>query len=261
LHTEGATLVRGSATSQESAKATESSLDLTIVIPCLNEEAHIKDTLDTVAAAMRELQYSYEILVIDDGSTDRTAEIVEAYAIAHEELPIRPHRNPRNRGLTRSYVDGAFLGRGKYYRLVCGDNPEPKETLLAIFNQLGNADMVVPYHSVQGKPLLRRTLSRFYTKLVNILSGHNITYYNGCALHLRYNVMRWGPYSFGFGFQAELITRLLDEGANYIEIPVKTRHVEKSVRNSAINIGNFLSVGHTLLEVLIRRLRKNVFQK
>ena len=247
--------------SQESVRANEHSLDLTIVIPCLNEEAHIKGTLDTVVAAMQELRHSYEILVIDDGSTDRTAQIVESYADTHPELPLRLHRNPRNRGLTRSYVDGAFLGRGKYYRLVCGDNPEPKETLLTIFNQLGNADMVVPYHSVQGKPLLRRTFSHFYTKLVNMLSGYNITYYNGCALHIRYNVMRWGPYSFGFGFQAELITRLLDEGANYIEIPVKTRHVEKSARNSAINVGNFLSVGHTLLEVLIRRLRKNVFQK
>ncbi len=86
-------------------------------------------------------------------------------------------------------------------------------------------------------------------------------YYNGCALHLRYNVMRWGPYSFGFGFQAELITRLLDEGATFLEIPVHTNHVEKSAHNSAINYGNFLSVGHTLLEIFIRRLRKRVFQK
>ena len=235
---------------------------MTIVIPCLNEEAHIKDTLDTVGAAMCELRYSYEILVIDDGSTDRTAQIVESYADAHPELPLRLHRNPRNRGLTRSYVDGAFLGRGKYYRLVCGDNPEPKETLLAIFSQLGNADMVVPYYpAVEGKPVLRRTLSMLYTRLVNTLSGYKFHYYNGCALHLRYNVMRWGPYSFGFGFQAELMTRLLDEGATFVEIPVNATHIEKSAHNSAINIGNFLSVGHTLLEVFIRRLRKRVFQK
>jgi hypothetical protein len=159
-------------------------------------------------------------------------------------------------------VDGAFLGRGKYYRLVCGDNTEPKDTLRTIFCQMGNADMVIPYHSeVRGKPLVRRILSRAYTRLVNALSGYQMHYYNGCALHLRYNVMRWGPYSFGFGFQAELITRLLDEGATFIEIPVNATHVEKSTRNSAINYGNFLSVGHTLLEIFIRRLRKRVFQK
>jgi hypothetical protein len=73
--------------------------------------------------------------------------------------------------------------------------------------------------------------------------------------------MRWGPYSFGFGFQAELITRLLDEGASYIEIPVTARHQAKTGGNSALNIKNFLSVSHTLLEMLIRRIRRRTFHK
>jgi glycosyltransferase involved in cell wall biosynthesis len=262
MHAEAATLASESGEPGFNRRVTDNALDLTIVVPCLNEEERIVPTLDTVAAAMSELPHSYEILVIDDGSTDQTAAIVEEYAQQHPTLPIRLHRNPRNRGLTRSFVDGAFLGRGRYYRLVCGDNTEPKDTLRNIFCQMGNADIVIPYHpAVEGKPLLRRMLSRAYTRLVNVLSGYQIHYYNGCALHMRYNVMRWGPYSFGFGFQAELITRLLDEGATFIEIPVNATHVEKSARNSAINYGNFLSVGHTLLEIFIRRLRKRVFQK
>jgi glycosyltransferase involved in cell wall biosynthesis len=262
LHAEGATIVSDSGEPRLNRRATDNAVDLTIVIPCLNEEERVGATLETVAAAMFELPYSYEVLVIDDGSTDRTSRVVEEYARQHPDLPIHLHRNPRNRGLTRSYVDAAFLGRGEYYRLVCGDNAEPKETLLAIFNQLGKADMIIPYHLTMGKkPWLRRTLSRAYTKLVNALSGYTMHYYNGCALHLRYNVMRWGPYSFGFGFQAELMTRLLDEGATFVEIPVHTHHVEKAVHSSAINFKNFLSVGHTLLEIFIRRLRKRVFHK
>jgi glycosyltransferase involved in cell wall biosynthesis len=238
------------------------SLDLTIVIPCLNEERNIGPTLDTVAAAISELPYSCEILVIDDGSTDNTAEIVDRYCEAHPDLSIRLHRNGRNRGLAHSYVDGAFLGRGKYYRLVCGDNVEPKETLLTVFRALGKADLIIPYHEpVPGKSLFRRALSQAYVVLVNKMSGYRIRYYNGLALTLRYNVMRWGPYSFGFGFQAELITRLLDEGATYVEIPVTARHLEKGGRNSALNWRNFLSVGHTLLEILVRRIRKHAFRK
>jgi glycosyltransferase involved in cell wall biosynthesis len=236
-------------------------LDLTIVVPCLNEEKNIVPTLDTISSAMSELNYSYEIIVVDDGSMDQTAAIVKEYAQAHLQLPIHLHQNPRNRGLTRSYVDASFLGRGKYYRLVCGDNAEPKESLLAIFSQLGAADMIIPYQDVTGKSAFRRGLSRVYTILVNSLSGNRIRYYNGCALHLRYNVMRWGPYSFGFGFQAELITRLLDEGATYIEVPVKSVHQTKARRNSALNTRNFLSVTHTLMEILIRRVRKRTFDK
>jgi len=241
-------------------EAGDNSIDLTIVIPCLNEAKNIQDTLNTVVAAMRELPYSYEALVIDDGSTDGTGPIVEAYRTAHPDIPLVLHRNAKNQGLTRTYVDGAFLGKGKYYRLVCGDNVEPAETLITVLSQLGKADMVIPYHSeVAGKSAFRRALSNVYTNLVNLLSGYHIHYYNGMALHLRYNVMRWGPYSFGFGFQAELVTRLLDEGATMIEIPVAAEHREKAGKNSALNLRNFLSVSHTLVEIVIRRIRKRSF--
>lgn len=246
----------------QGAGGAESPLDLSFVVPCLNEEARIGGTLDSIAAAMRELPHTYEVLVIDDGSTDRTAEVIKAYIAAHPDLPIRLHINPRNRGLTRSYVDAAFLSRGKYYRLVCGDNVEPKETLVAVLRHLGEADMIIPYHvEVPGKSAFRKWLSGFYTHLVNALSGHHIRYYNGLATHLRYNVMRWGPYSFGFGFQAELITRLLDESASFIEVPVTASHQEKSGGNSALNVRNFFSVAHTLLDVLIRRVRKRAFKR
>jgi glycosyltransferase involved in cell wall biosynthesis len=87
-------------------------VDLTLVIPCFNEEENIAATLDTVEAAMSTLLCNYQILVIDDGSTDRTVDVVEAYKESHRGLPIRIHKNAQNRGLTRSYVDGAFLGQG-----------------------------------------------------------------------------------------------------------------------------------------------------
>ena len=145
--------------------------------------------------------------------------------------------------------------------MVCGDNVEPKETLVTVLGQIGQADIVIPYHEqVPGKSALRRAISRFYTVVVNTLSGYHIRYYNGLALHLRYNVMRWGPYSFGFGFQAELITRLLDEGATYVEVPVKASHRQKAGGQSALNWKNALSVTHTLTEILIRRIRRHAFR-
>jgi glycosyltransferase involved in cell wall biosynthesis len=239
---------------------TSESVDLTILIPCFNEERYIEATLEEVIAALKEMELSYEILVIDDQSTDSTFAVAERWQKDHRNVNLTVKRNLKNRGLSRTYVDGAFLGRGKYYRLVCGDNVESRETLVKILRKIGEADMIIPYHPiVPGKGITRLFLSKAYTMLVNTISGYNLKYYNGLAVHLRYNVMRWGPYSFGFGFQAELVTRLLDEGATYVEIPVEATHVEKDARASAINWRNILSVMHSLLELLVRRIRRQTF--
>jgi glycosyltransferase involved in cell wall biosynthesis len=243
-----------------SDSSTNASVTLTIMIACKNEEANIVGTLNAVAASMQQLDISYEVLVIDDGSTDRTSEVAEQYRTTHPDLPIQIHQNQRNRGLSRTYVDGAFLGRGKYYRQVNGDNVEPAETLVTIFNMIGHADMIIPYYPhLPGKSPVRLAVSALYTFLVNLLSGNSIQYYNGGAVHLRYNVLRWHPYSFGFGFQADFITRLIQEGATYLEVPVQGSHTNKGPGGSPFHIRNFVSTAHTLFEIFRRRLNVMIF--
>lgn len=241
--------------------STENDIDLTLVVPCLNEEGRIAPTLETIQAAMGELGCSYEVIVVDDGSTDKTGAVVEEFMQAHPLMRVRLHSNPRNLGLARTFVDTAFRGRGKYYRLVCGDNVEPKETMVAICRKMGEADIIVPYYPVlPGKSRNRRFISKAFTTLVNLLSGYSLHYYNGCALYRRYHVMRWAPYNYGFGFQADLITLLLEEGATYREIPVTGFHFTREDGGSPLNFRNFVSTGHTLFEMLLRRIRRLLFR-
>ena len=103
-------------------------------------------------------------------------------------------------------------------------------------------------------------LSSFYTFLVNLFSGYHLRYYNGCALYLTHHVRRWHPYSFGFGFQADLATRLLDENASYLEIPVFAMRREKQAPASYLNLRNLVSTAHTLLEILRRRINRIIFE-
>ena|ERR1043166_1686300 len=236
-------------------------MDVTILVPCKNEEANVIGTLNTVASALKEVGCNFEILVVDDGSTDQTRAVVEKYRAEHPELPIILRRNPRNYGLSRTFVDGAFAGKGKYYRLVCGDNVEPKETILAILGKMGKADMIIPYHETKPGSLMRVAMSSFYTFLVNLFSGYRLHYYNGNPLFRRDHVMRWHPYSFGFGFQADLITRLLDEEATYVEVHVVAIRREKRGTASYFSPRNFVSTSHTLYEILRRRLNRLVFER
>ena len=241
--------------------ATGAEVDITIVVSCYNEEAFITDTIENVINALMATGHSYEIIVVDDASRDNSVQKIQEYIKSHSEHPIRLVQNKLNRGLANNYVEAAFLGRGKYYRLCCGDDSEAPEALANLFKYLGVADIIVPYQNdngMTGRSLSRRWLSKTFTGLVNLISGYNLRYYNGLAVHLRYNVMRWHPSSYGFGFQADILTRLLDEGASFVQVP-RFGTERKGGASTALSMRNILSVGHTLLELAIRRVRRLLY--
>jgi glycosyltransferase involved in cell wall biosynthesis len=239
--------------------ARQGELDLTIFVSCYNEQDFIIQTLTTVREALAEVaNVSYEIVVIDDCSRDRSADLVEDYIRRHPDARILLRRNRLNRGLAQNYFDAAFIGRGKYYRLICGDDAEPKETIVAVCRRIGEADMLLPYYvSSEGKSRYRRFLSNAYTMLVNAISGYRLHYYNGLAVHLRYNVMRWHPNTRGFGFQADIVCMLLDQGFSHLEVPVKTVE-RKGAGSEALTFSNMLSVAHTLVDIIVRRISNRV---
>jgi 2-polyprenyl-3-methyl-5-hydroxy-6-metoxy-1,4-benzoquinol methylase len=241
-------------------RALAGEVDVTFFVPCLNEEARVVPTLESVRASMAGSSFSYEVIVVDDGSTDRTPEVVGDYRTRNPQLPILLRRNPANLGLARSFVDAAFLGKGRHFRLICGDNIEPPESMAAVMAHLGEADLVIPYYpEVPGKSRARLLVSGLFTKLVNLVSGYHLRYYNGNPLYRRQQVMRWAPHNYGFGYQADLLTQLLDQGATFVEVAIAGMHRQKG-GGSSLRARNILSVAHSLLEIALRRLRRILFR-
>jgi len=245
------------------APAQQSEIDLTIFISCYKEQDYIITTIETVRAALAEVGgVSYEIIVIDDCSGDRSADLVEAYIRTHPDERVLLRRNKVNRGLAQNYFDAAFIGKGKYYRLICGDDAEPKDTMVAVFRHIGEADILIPYYvSSEGRSRSRMLLSGAFTFLVNSISGFRLHYYNGLAVHLRYNVMRWHPNTRGFGFQADILCLLLDQGFSYKEVPVRTVERKGAGNSRALTFRNLLSVAHTLVDLIFRRISKWVYSR
>jgi hypothetical protein len=161
--------------------------------------------------------------------------------------------------LANNYAEAAFLLRSKWYRLICGDNVEPKETLVTIFKELGTAEMLIPYNiEIRGRAESRKAISKAYTALVNFLGGFKLHYYNGMVVTRREYVMRWHSNSHGFGFQADLLTRLLSRGLSYKEIAVYGQ--ERQAGNSkALTFRNFASVAHSLQNIVVRRVSKLLY--
>jgi hypothetical protein len=104
-------------------------------------------------------------------------------------------------------------------------------------------------------------LSGAFTSLVNAISGFRLHYYNGLAVHLRYNVMRWHPNTRGFGFQADILCMLLDQGFSYKEVPVRTVERRGPGSSRALTFRNMLSGIHTLVDLVFRRVARVVYKR
>jgi glycosyltransferase involved in cell wall biosynthesis len=235
------------------SKVLGDSVVVSFFVPCFNEEKHIGGTIEKLIAVSGELKLNYEILVFDDASRDCTVDVVRAYQQKFRDVRLRLFVNETNRGVARNFIEGAFQGEGTYYRLVCGDDVEPIETLRAILQQAGKADIIIPYHTeVVGRPLYRRMISRLYTHLVNFASGRNLRYYNGLPLFRRRDVTRFHVEATGSGYQAEFLLRLLQEGRSYVEIPLIASDREGSL---SLNLRNFVSVAFSIFKIIVARVR------
>ncbi len=233
---------------------------LSLFVACCNERANIVGTLCAVRDACTEVEISYEILVIDDASTDDSVEIIRAWMAEHPTVPIRLIRNAVNQGLAKNFITGAGLANGEWYRLICGDNVEPKETLSAIFRRIGQVDVLLPYHvCCPGKVWTRKIISWCYTWAVNILSGHRIRYYNGLPVARREHAGMLCSPKLGFGFQADYVTQLLDLDLSWLEIGVQTYERRNGVAK-AFTMKNFLGVSMLFRRLLRRRLKRLIFR-
>lgn len=221
---------------------------ITLIVPALNEERLITETVEQIIDVVEGRFADYEVLLINDGSTDSTGELMEDLARRHSN--VRVFHNTKNIGLGASYRLGWSHARCEYVMLLCGDGGMPASSLPRIFDKIGSADIVVPYceNLKQIKTPARYRLSRTYTILLNTLFGLRLRYYNGLAVHRVDLVRNVDNKSDGFGFQGEILVKLLKAGRSYIEVGVKG--AEKTNRSSALRFRNVVSVSRTLGSLL-----------
>ncbi len=228
-------------------------------IPCLNEEGNVGRSIDTVVSVLRDQKDSFEIIVVDDASTDKTVEELEAACKRYSDIDITIVRNRFCRGLGRNYFIAAHKARGEFYMLINGDAAEPAETIKAIVERRGDADAIVPYFGhKETRTIPRRILSGAFTFLVNLVSGNSLRYYNGPVLHRTKNVQDWFAETAGFAYQAELLCRLLDEGISVVEVQVTNSDRGRGA-SKAISLVNLLSVVNSLSHILLRRVSRVLF--
>src|SRR5262249_55134497 len=140
---------------------------ISVLVPAYNESQNLEPSVRDVLAACRDFD-DHEVLIVDDGSTDGTAAVADRLAADLPHVHVLHH--PTNRGFGAAYGTALAEARMSYFTFVPGDHEVAPESVVAIFGEVGKADMVVPYHGTPWKrPFLRRALTWTATTQVNVL--------------------------------------------------------------------------------------------
>jgi glycosyltransferase involved in cell wall biosynthesis len=207
-----------------------------IVIPAYNEAARIIGALESVVACVRERGWSAEIVVVDDGSRDRTAELVHAFAVGAPE--VRLLQNHGNRGKGYSVRNGILHAFGEIVMFTDADLSAPIEEAEGLFSAIaGGADIAIGSRWLERtrqtirQPLYRQFFGRCFNAVTRLIMGlpyadtqcgfKAFTRTAAQTVFQLQTIERWG-------FDPEILFIALKRGYRVVEVPVSWAHDERT---------------------------------
>lgn len=228
---------------------------ISVVIPCYNEAENIDDTCENVLAAVEGQFEDVELLIFNDGSTDKTDELIDQLALQHSQ--VQAVHNPKNMGYGYNYLKALEMAKMTYLMVIPGDNEISRESIRRISSLTGKADMIVPFTiNLEIRPYSRRLLSRIFTLVCNSVFKCELQYYNAPTVH-RVDLLRALKIdTHGFAFQAIMLIKLIRAGHSFTEVEMFIQR-KKGHTSTALKPMNIISVIWSLsklaLEIYVLR--------
>lgn len=214
---------------------------LSIVIPALNEAEGIADILERIQSAGHALRMigidSFEIIVVDDGSSDETASIVGSIPY------VRLVRHERNRGYGAAIKTGFSHARGELLAFLDADSTYPPESLANLCQALLEQDAHVVVGSRRSgadteMPPLRRLGNFFWSTLLSFLGKTPVMDpASGMRVLHRKSLSLLYPLPDGLNFTPVMSTRAVHEGLKVVEVPIPYHERSGSSKLSVVRDG------------------------
>lgn len=189
-------------------------------LPAHNEEGNIERVVKGFCATLGEVADNYEVIVVDDGSRDRTGEVADRMAAADSHVKVVHHQV--NRGYGGAVISGVRAATQPYVLLCDGDGQFDPGDIAALARKTPKYDVVVGRRVTRADPLMRRLNGKAWTMLVRLLFGlkiHDIDC--GFKLFKRDFLDGLELRAQGAMISTELMARIAGRGARVCEVDVR----------------------------------------
>ncbi len=202
---------------------------LSIIIPCFNEERRLEKNLEIKINYLKNQKYSWEIILVDDGSTDKTTRIISGFINKYKKFSIRLISYKPNRGKGCAVRLGMLAAQGTLRLFTDIDNSTSIEQIEKLIKWTPNYPVIIASRYLkdskipQKQTILRRIISRLGNLFIKLLLGLNFSD-TQCGFKLfdkdsatkifpKCTIDRWG-------FDLEILTLAQKFGYNIKEVPI-----------------------------------------
>jgi glycosyltransferase involved in cell wall biosynthesis len=193
---------------------------LSFVFPAFDEEDNIEVLLDAVMTLAPRLEPDFEVIVVDDGSRDRTAELVEQ----RRSERLRLVRHPANRGYGAALRSGLREAAGELVFFSDGDLQYDLAELTQFLAHTDRFDVVAGYRSPRRDPVGRRVIAWVWGRLVDVLFDLRVRDIDCAFKVFRREVIEAMPIeSIGAFVNTEILARARRAGYRIHQVPVSHR--------------------------------------
>ncbi|MDQ3979397.1 MAG: glycosyltransferase family 2 protein [Actinomycetota bacterium] len=194
--------------------------EVSAFFPCYNDAPTIAALIESVSSTLERLGVEYEVIVVDDASTDRSPEVLEQL---QARMPwLRVVRHPFNRGYGGALLSGFAKARRQWVFYTDGDGQyDPTEVELLIKEATDDVDVVQGYKVSRSDPLSRKIVGRLYHRVASWMFALQLRDVDCDFRLIRRDVLEQVQLFHTSGvICVEMVRKLHDVGARFVEVPV-----------------------------------------